>query len=391
VKILFDLTAAQPTLDAKNHGAGEYAKTIFSSLLNKSSTIQLEGVFYKNRKLAQDILELCKEKDIKLIGIETVEDLKGLIDGGGYDKFYSALPYKYFDISSVKTKFIYTLHGLRTYEVYSDKYEKIFATTYKKKYQLLKKRLFETSKATYDKFYQLISNSSDIYYIVTSKHTLYSYINTYPFFAKKQYTLLYSPAKKKDINLENFDSNQILNKYRVKSKEFFLIINANRWIKNSYRALLAIDKVYSNFPDVDIKTLILGISDSSILSKIKNKNKFILFDYVDAVDLEVLYKEAYSFIYPSLNEGFGYPPLEAMKYGTPVLASGGSAIPEVCGDAVIYFNPFIINEISIRITQILFDQDIREELMIKGIKRSNYISDLQDKMLEDLVDIIIND
>jgi glycosyltransferase involved in cell wall biosynthesis len=202
---------------------------------------------------------------------------------------------------------------------------------------------------------------------------------------------LYSPAKKKDINLENFDSNQILNKYRVKSKEFFLIINANRWIKNSYRALLAIDKVYSNFPDVDIKTLILGISDSSILSKIKNKNKFILFDYVDAVDLEVLYKEAYSFIYPSLNEGFGYPPLEAMKYGTPVLASGGSAIPEVCGDAVIYFNPFIINEISIRITQILFDQDIREELMIKGIKRSNYISDLQDKMLEDLVDIIIND
>lgn len=57
------------------------------------------------------------------------------------------------------------------------------------------------------------------------------------------------------------------------------------------------------------------------MSKIKNKSHFVLLEYVDNNVLESLYKGAYALIYPTLNEGFGYPPLEAMKYGTPVLSS----------------------------------------------------------------------
>ena len=71
-----------------------------------------------------------------------------------------------------------------------------------------------------------------------------------------------------------------------------------------------------------------------------NKEKFHFLDYVDYATLENYFNDAFCFVYPSLNEGFGYPPIQAMKYGTPVIASAISSIPEVCQNAVCYFNPF---------------------------------------------------
>jgi len=389
MKILFDLTAAQPTLTSKIHGGGEYAKAVFYALVDKINTQQLECVYYENRLIDDDIINFCKTKKINLITIIDIKDLSKVIENGNYDKFYSALPYKYIDVASNKTKFIYTLHGLRTYEVYSDKYEIKFAKKRLQILKLIKKKIFSSQYKTYNSFFKLLNNPSDTKYIVTSKHTLYSYINTYPFFKEKDYTLLYSPAKINNIDFDNVVIKDILKILGVEEKKYFLLVNGDRWIKNNYRALLAIDKVYSQFPNIEIKTLLLGMTDNKILKKLKNKNKFIIKDYVESKHLEILYKESYAFIYPTLNEGFGYPPLEAMKYGTPVLASGTSSIPEICGDAVIYFNPYLINEISIKIVQLLFDKDIIEELYEKGIKRSAYIISKQNEMLNSLIEIII--
>lgn len=391
MRILFDLTALQPTLNAKKHGAGEYAKTVFFALLKRMKEIKLEGVFYSNRLLDEYIIENCKEKNIKLHGITNIGELKQLIETENYDKFYSSLPYKYYDICSDKTEFIYTLHGLRTYEINKDKYEKIFADTLSKKYKLIKKNLFENNQNVYDNFYRLLSNHSKTHFIVTSRHTLYSYLNTYPFFLEKKHTLLYSPAKLNEIDIDNNHVDSILSKFCVQKKCFFLIINANRWIKNSYRAVMALDQVYDSFPNIMINTVVLGITNQNFLDKMKHKERFRLYDYVETEELECLYKYAYTFIYPSLNEGFGYPPLEAMKYGTPVIASGTSSIPEICGEAALYFNPYLVNEIAIRVMQVLFDPCTIIELKKRGKERSKYISNKQDIMLNQLVDIIVED
>jgi glycosyltransferase involved in cell wall biosynthesis len=104
--------------------------------------------------------------------------------------------------------------------------------------------------------------------------------------------------------------------------------------------------------------IVLGVCHKKIYLKcIKNKDKFIIEGYKDVEELEILYINAHLFLYPTLNEGFGYPPLEAMKYGTYVAVSAITSTTEVYGDAVLYFNPYDINEICNRILQ-SFDQVI---------------------------------
>jgi glycosyltransferase involved in cell wall biosynthesis len=68
------------------------------------------------------------------------------------------------------------------------------------------------------------------------------------------------------------------------------------------------------------------------------------------------YRDAALFVYPSLYEGFGFPPLEAMSMGCPVLVNRTSSLPEICGDAAFYFNPSDVDELSQRLTAILADE-----------------------------------
>ncbi|UKI56598.1 MAG: glycosyltransferase [Treponema succinifaciens] len=116
--------------------------------------------------------------------------------------------------------------------------------------------------------------------------------------------------------------------------------------------------------------MLTGIINKKILKKeIKHKRKnFVLLDYIERDELECLFENSYAFIYPSLNEGFGYPPLSAMKYGVPVITSGSSSIPEVCGNAAIYFDPYSIYEIKNRILQ-LSDKEIYNECSKKWARK----------------------
>ena len=78
------------------------------------------------------------------------------------------------------------------------------------------------------------------------------------------------------------------------------------------------------------------------------------------------YKAATLFIYPSIYEGFGIPPLEAMSAGCPVSAAQSSSIPEVCGNAADYFNPFDIDDIAQSICRVLNDKTYKTDLIRLG-------------------------
>lgn len=82
-----------------------------------------------------------------------------------------------------------------------------------------------------------------------------------------------------------------------------------------------------------------------------------------------LYTYASAFAYPSLCEGFGIPPLEAMYYGCPVVASNVSSIPEVVGDAGLYFDPMSVDDISEKLQSVLSDTQLRALLISRGKKR----------------------
>lgn len=91
-------------------------------------------------------------------------------------------------------------------------------------------------------------------------------------------------------------------------------------------------------------------------------------------DLSSLYKEAELFVFPSLYEGFGLPPLEAMLCGCPTLVSSAGSIPEICGDASLYFNPLDVDELTKKITKVVGNQVLKSELISKGRERAKKFS-----------------
>ena len=92
--------------------------------------------------------------------------------------------------------------------------------------------------------------------------------------------------------------------------------------------------------------------------------------YVPEEDLPGLYTGADLFVYPSLYEGFGLPVLEAMACGTPVAVSRTSSLPEVVGDAGLYFDPSDTDQIATCISQALSNQPLRERLRRKGLEQA---------------------
>jgi glycosyltransferase involved in cell wall biosynthesis len=98
-------------------------------------------------------------------------------------------------------------------------------------------------------------------------------------------------------------------------------------------------------------------------------NKIIFTGYVSNYELRILYNQAKLFVFPSLYEGFGLPILEAMACGAPVVASNTTAIPEIAGNAALYFDPLNIEEMSYVIEKVICNEELRKELIKKGFDR----------------------
>jgi len=92
--------------------------------------------------------------------------------------------------------------------------------------------------------------------------------------------------------------------------------------------------------------------------------------FVPLGTLRVFYATASAFLFPSLYEGFGLPPLEAMAHGTPVVASNVSSLPEVLGDAAVLVNPKNVFDIARGLREVLVDDALREELRVRGQRRT---------------------
>jgi glycosyltransferase involved in cell wall biosynthesis len=91
-------------------------------------------------------------------------------------------------------------------------------------------------------------------------------------------------------------------------------------------------------------------------------------------DLAELYAGALCLAYPSLDEGFGFPPLEAMQFGTPVIASRAGGLPEVCADAPLYVDPASTDEIGAAMARLVTDDGLREDLGRRGRRRAAQFS-----------------
>jgi len=112
----------------------------------------------------------------------------------------------------------------------------------------------------------------------------------------------------------------------------------------------------------------------SIWKKSNYQKDIIFLGYVDDLERELLYRKANLFVYPSCYEGFGFPPLEAMARGVPVITSNVSSLPEVVADAALMVNPGSVDEIAQAMQFIFNDNDLRLRLIEKGRKRAMLFS-----------------
>ena len=96
--------------------------------------------------------------------------------------------------------------------------------------------------------------------------------------------------------------------------------------------------------------------------------------YINDKDLPSFYSGADAFVYPSLYEGFGLPPLEAMACGCPVVVSNVASLPEVCGDAAYYVDPYNVESIAEGMQKVLTDDTLRQNLIKKGLERAKLFS-----------------
>src|SRR6266404_5348124 len=127
----------------------------------------------------------------------------------------------------------------------------------------------------------------------------------------------------------------------------------------------------------DAKLILSGQPDKQISEKIDRlelEGDVVFLDLSSDLDLSDAYRGALGFVFPSLHEGFGLPPLEAMACGTPVVTSNVCSIPEVVGDAGILVDPFDVEAIADGIKRLVQDSSLREELRRKGLLQAKKFS-----------------
>jgi glycosyltransferase involved in cell wall biosynthesis len=106
------------------------------------------------------------------------------------------------------------------------------------------------------------------------------------------------------------------------------------------------------------------------IKKLKLEDDVILIGRVQDTWVNYLYNAASMFVYPSFYEGFGLPPLEAMTCGTPVIVSKIKVMPEVVGDAALLIDPHDPEDLTVAMNRLLTDENLRSELIAKGLKRA---------------------
>ncbi len=172
-------------------------------------------------------------------------------------------------------------------------------------------------------------------------------------------------------NVENtkYDPRPFVSEYGILSKYFLYVGNAYPH-KNLERLLEAFQRIN----DTQIILVLVGKKDyfyERLQRYVERRSiqRVIFTGEVSDGDLECLYRGAMAYVFPSLYEGFGLPPFEAMALGTPVVAASRAALPEVLGSAALYFDPEDIEDMTKKLVLLSGDEKLRADLVEKGYRR----------------------
>ena len=141
---------------------------------------------------------------------------------------------------------------------------------------------------------------------------------------------------------------------------------------NPTKNLPALIEAFGRLPHPDLRLVLVGGTNGAVFANetaLREDARILRSGPISDGQLKSLYSNASAFVFPSLYEGFGLPPLEAMSLGCPVVASNAASIPEVCGDAAVYFDPASVTDMASAIERVVDDADLRADLRLRGAER----------------------
>lgn len=163
------------------------------------------------------------------------------------------------------------------------------------------------------------------------------------------------------------------------SKDFILYLGGFSSRKNVKGLIEAFHKVYKTLDKEYVLVILGSIRDEgknllNLVEDLGMKDKVIFTGFVEEDLLPVFYNASHCFVYPSLYEGFGLPPLEAMSCGCPVITSNISSIPEVVGESGYLIDPYDFNNIAKALGEVMTNESLREKLSKRSIERAKLFS-----------------
>ena len=215
--------------------------------------------------------------------------------------------------------------------------------------------------------------------IVFSEHTRRNVVERFPFAADRIQVV--PPGLTPGLaRCENFSrQQQVRQKYRLPSS-FLLFVGDLTSRKNITGLISAFDIVQGERPDLHL--VLAGAADPASIAAIDRvvrrygiRHRVMRTGYVELDDLGVMYSLAQAFVFPSHDEGFGLPPLEAMACGCPVVCSGGAAV-ENCGDAAVSCDPSDTSSIASAVSLLLDHPSFRRDKIRAGyVKAAGFVWD----------------
>jgi glycosyltransferase involved in cell wall biosynthesis len=162
-------------------------------------------------------------------------------------------------------------------------------------------------------------------------------------------------------------------------ERYMLFVGTFEPRKNLTRLIAAYERaVYlSDAPDHLVLCGGRGWKNADVFARIDDsrlRERIHVLGYVPDADLPAAYTGCSLFVYPSLAEGFGLPPVEAMACGAPVVTSDAASLPEAVGDAALLFDPLDIGSIADRLAQVVSDEPLRRTLVAAGFVRAAELS-----------------
>lgn len=394
MNILIDLIDTQ----GMYKGSGVYIRKVFISLMkyvdNNSSydDIRFICTYDFNKKVLYDdwsIEKLSNNHRITLVDINgtTFADICKLYDVKTIFLGFGQQICDY-DFSGVNARIICVLHDIFSLEfentkldkyIYLDKPQFWPIRLILKRWIKAKLNIKETAIKVnrYKAHIDLFEKNPNYQIVTVSNFSYYSLQNLLPF-PKEKIHVLWSPEK--EICISETIENQDLKNLILSRKKYLLLVSGNRELKNPHRAIDAFLRYKRNNPQCDLLLLTIGYKESK-------GNDHIVLPYLSDSDIEYAYMNCYALIYPTYFEGFGYPPLEVMKYKKPVLSSNVCSMPEVLENAPIWFSPFYTTDIYKAIDTLISSN--YNDLCKKSFDQYLKVHKRQEEDLEKMIHLIL--